>query len=226
MVLYEIADLSSVWVVASVHERDLNALRVGMTARFTATNGQAQPLTARVDLIEPLLEESTRTTRVRLVVPNREGRLRPGQFGEVEFELPSSPGLFVPRDAVIRTGEHEYVYVATGKDRFEPRLVQTGLMREGRVQLLSGVAAGDRVVTRGSFMLDSESRLQASLALAPAPPSGSQGGSPDQGPSCDAEFSQERQADKYMQCRACERQHAGMGRMVADCKNAIPRPWR
>lgn len=226
MVLYEIADLSSVWVVASVHERDLNAMRVGMTARFTTTNGQAEPLTARVDLVEPLLEESTRTTRVRLVVPNRKGRLRPGQFGDVEFELPSSPGLFVPRDAVIRTGEHEYVYVATGQDRFEPRLVQTGLSRESRVQLLSGVAEGDRVVTRGSFMLDSESRLQASLASAPAPTSSSGGGSPDQGPSCETEFDQQRQADKYMQCRACERQHAGMGRMVADCKNAIPRPWR
>jgi Cu(I)/Ag(I) efflux system membrane fusion protein len=225
MVLYEIADLSSVWVVASVHERDLNAMRAGMTARFT-TNGQTEPLIARVDLVEPLLEESTRTTRVRLVVPNRKGRLRPGQFGEVEFELPSSPGLFVPRDAVIRTGEQEYVYVATGQDRFEPRLVQTGLSREGRVQLLSGVAEGDRVVTRGSFMLDSESRLQASLASTPAPTSSSGGGSPDQGPSCDAEFNQERQADKYRQCRACERQHAGMGRMVADCKNAIPRPWR
>jgi Cu(I)/Ag(I) efflux system membrane fusion protein len=72
MALYEIADLSNVWVVASVHERDLNTLRVGMTARFTTTNGQMESLTARVDLVEPLLEESTRTTRVRLVVPNRE----------------------------------------------------------------------------------------------------------------------------------------------------------
>jgi Cu(I)/Ag(I) efflux system membrane fusion protein len=226
MVLYEISDLSSVWVVASVHERDLNAMRVGMTARFTTTSTPAEPLSGRVDLIEPLLEESTRTTRVRLVVPNRDGRLRPGQFGEVEFELSASPKLFVPRDAVIRTGEHEYVYVATSAERFEPRVVRTGLSREGRVQLLSGVAAGDRVVTRGSFMLDSESRLQASLAAAPAPTSGSQGGSPDQGPSCETEFDQQRQADKYMQCRACERQHAGMGRMVADCKNAIARPWR
>jgi hypothetical protein len=127
----------------------------------------------------------------------------------------------VPRDAVIRTGEHEYVYVATSAERFEPRVVRTGLSREGRVQVLSGVAEGDRVVTRGSFMLDSESRLQASLAAAPAPASGSQGGSADQGPSCETEFDQERQADKYRQCRACERQHAGMGSMVADCKNAI-----
>ena len=111
-------------------------------------------------------------------------------------------------------------------ERFEPRVVRTSLSREGRVQVLSGVVEGDRVVTRGSFMLDSESRLQASLAAAPAPAPGSQGGSADQGPSCETEFDDQRQADKYRQCRACEQQHAGMGSMVADCKNAIARPWR
>lgn len=168
MVLYEIADLSSVWVIASVHERDLNAMKVGMTARFMPTNGQSERLDGKIDLIEPQLDESSRTTRVRLIVPNREGRLRPGQFGEVEFELPASPGLFVPRDSVIRTGEHAYVYVATSPERFEPRLVRTGMSRDARVQVLSGLSEGDRVVTRGSFMLDSESRLQASLAAAPA----------------------------------------------------------
>jgi membrane fusion protein, copper/silver efflux system len=226
MVLYEIADLSSVWLLASVHERDLGAVRVGMSASFTTSASQAEPLRARVELIEPTLEESTRTTRVRLVVPNREGRLRPGQFGEVEFELPASPGLFVPRDAVIRTGENEYVYVATSAERFEPRLVRVGPTREGRVQLLAGVSEGDRVVTRGSFMLDSESRLQASLAAAPAPASSARGASSEQGPSCETEFDHGKQAEKYLQCRACERQHLGMGRMVADCKEAIPRPWR
>ncbi len=177
MVLYEIADLSSVWVIASVHERDVASLKVGATARFTQS-GTEGVLTGRVDLIEPMLEESTRTTRVRVSFPNRDGSLRPGQFGEVEFDLPVSDGLFVPNDAVIRTGEHEYVYVATAPDRFEPRAVRTGITREGRVQILSGVAAGDRIVTRGSFMLDSESRLQASLAAvaAPAPAASAQGG--------------------------------------------------
>lgn len=224
MVLYEIADLSNVWVIASAHERDVTSLSVGATAHFTQSSSSGGALTGRVSLIEPTLEEATRTTRVRLVLPNREGALRPGQFGEVEFELPATDGLFVPSDAVIRTGQHEYVYVATAPDRFEPRSVRTGITREGRVQVLSGVVAGDRVVTRGSFMLDSESRLQASLAVAPTPASSSQGSSPEQGPSCETAFDRERFADKYAQCRACERQHAGMGSMVADCKNAISRP--
>lgn len=176
MVLYEIADLSSVWVVASLHEHDVNAMKVGMEAHFTITS-QEEPLTGRVELIEPILEEATRTTRVRIVVVNDDGRLRPGQFGEIEFTLPGSLGLSVPRDAVIRTGEHEYVYVATAPDRFEPRLVRTGLARDGRVQVLSGLAEGERVVTRGSFMLDSESRLKASLATAPTS-SGSRASAP------------------------------------------------
>lgn len=168
LVLYEIADLSKVWVVASVHERDLAALRVGTPARFTLS-GSDRSTAAKVVLIEPLLDETTRSTRVRFVLPNPDGALRPGQYGEVDIELPAAQGLFVTRDAVIRTGENEYVYVATGPDAFEPRSVRIGLRRGDRVQVLEGLSAGERVVTRGSFMLDSESRLAASLAAAPAP---------------------------------------------------------
>jgi membrane fusion protein, copper/silver efflux system len=229
MVLYEIADLSSLWVIASVPERDLGAIRSGTPARFSSSSSP-EPLSGRVDLVEPSLEESTRTSRVRLVIQNKSGQLRPGQFGEVEFELPASAGLFVPRDAVIRTGEHEYVYVAVSAERFEPRLVKIGLAREGRLQIVSGVEEGERVVTRGSFMVDSESRLQASLAAAPAPKvssaTSSDAASPETGPSCEAAFDSKQYPDKYNQCRACERQHAGMGSMVADCKNAIEKPWR
>jgi len=169
-VLYEISDLSTLWVIASVHERDLSAMKVGAPAEFTVSGSQGAPRSGKIDLVEPLLEEATRTARVRLVLKNAEGDLRPGQFGHVEFELPAAPGLFVPRDAVIRTGEHEYVYVATTEGHFEPRSVETGISRGGRIEIKSGVREGDRVVTRGSFMLDSESRLKASLARSPAAP--------------------------------------------------------
>ncbi len=166
-VLYELADLSTVWVVASVHERDVGNLRVGMTAHFVITGQQITPIEARVELVEPLLEESTRTSRVRLAVRNRDFLLRPGQFGEVTFDLPAAEGLFVPREAVIHTGEHEYVYVATGNEKFEPRVVRTGTEVDARIQIIEGLSAGERVVTRGSFMLDSESRLKASLTATP-----------------------------------------------------------
>ncbi|MCC6213518.1 MAG: efflux RND transporter periplasmic adaptor subunit [Polyangiaceae bacterium] len=167
-VLYEISDLSTVWVVASVHERDLGAVPIGAPARFSSAAADATALTARVDSVEPSIDEPTRTSRVRLVVRNPDGRLLPGQYGEVELELPGAPRLLVPRDAVVRTGERTYVYVAAPGDRFEPRRVTAGREREGRVEILAGLSEGERVVTRGGFMLDSESRLQASLAATPA----------------------------------------------------------
>jgi membrane fusion protein, copper/silver efflux system len=166
-VLYELCDLSTVWLIASVHERDLVSVRVGTPAHFVVAGSATAPVAASVELVEPQLDESTRTSRVRLTLKNQRFLLRPGQFGEVTFDLPAAEGLFVPRDAVIYTGEHHYVYVARDGEQFEPRSVRTGIEVDSRVQILEGLGAGERVVTRGSFMLDSESRLQASLANAP-----------------------------------------------------------
>lgn len=225
-VLYELADLSLVWVIASVHERDIGSVLPGTIAHVSVTRQLTTPIEARVELVEPQLDESTRTSRVRLAVRNRNFLLRPGQFGEVTFDLPAAQGLFVPRDAVIYTGEHQYVYVVTGSEQFEPRIVRTGTEVEASVQVVNGLVAGDRVVTRGSFMLDSESRLQASLAAAPAASNAPSTSSTGQGASCSAAFDRERFPDKYTQCLACERQHAGMGSMLDDCKSAIARPWR
>jgi Cu(I)/Ag(I) efflux system membrane fusion protein len=224
--LYEIADLTRVWVIASVRERDLPNVRAGMTARFASSSQPNNGVVARVDLVEPEVSETTRTARVRLTIQNSKFELRPGQYGDVTFELPESTALLVPRDAVIHTGEHAYVFVDVGSGRFEPRTVRVGTQAGERVQILDGLSEGDRVVSRGSFMLDSESRLQASLAAAPSPPSQGGSGSSEQGPSCEDAFDRQRYSDKFNQCRLCERQHAGMGNMVADCKNAIPRPWR
>jgi membrane fusion protein, copper/silver efflux system len=187
--LYEIADLSTVWIVASIHERDLPAITVGTEARFVVAGTKESAWTGKLSLIEPFVDPATRTTRARLVVPNRApgdgksgaskktsgiGPLRPGQYGEVELDLPTTNGLFVPQEAVIRTGEHAYVFVATGADRFEPHEVELGLAKDARVQITEGVRAGDRVVSRGGFLLDAESRLQASLLAQPtAAPSAS-----------------------------------------------------
>lgn len=163
VVLYEVSDLSTLWILASVHERDLSALKVGATARFLQANTGSEAILGKIELFEPLLDEATRSARVRLSLKNPDGLLRPGQYGEVEFDLPARTGLFVPRDAVIRTGEADYVYVRVDRERFEPRRVQTGISREGLVEVTSGITAEQEVVSRGSFMLDSESRLRASL---------------------------------------------------------------
>lgn len=216
--LYELADLSRVWVVASVHERDVGALRpgtpalrVGTSASFSPAGATGAPWVGRVALLEPVLDEATRTLRLRLVVPNRGLALRPGQVGEVELALPGARGLFVPRDALVRTGAHDYVYVDVGGERFEPRSVRVGAAVGDRVEVVAGLAEGDRVVTRGGFMLDSESRLQASLRERSSEVS------------CESDFDPARFADRHAQCLACERRDAGDR---AACKAAIPRPWR
>ncbi|HKO95192.1 MAG TPA: efflux RND transporter periplasmic adaptor subunit, partial [Polyangiaceae bacterium] len=160
--LYEIADLSRVWVIASAHERDLAVVVPGMSARFASSSRPAEPVAARVDLVEPEVSETTRTVRVRLTLQNPKSMFRPGQYGDVTFELPQSEALLVAKDSVIHTGEQAYVFVDTGAGRFEPRTVRVGAEAGERVQVLEGVAEGERVVSRGNFMLDSESRLQAS----------------------------------------------------------------
>jgi Cu(I)/Ag(I) efflux system membrane fusion protein len=107
---------------------------------------------------------------VRLVVDNPQLRLRPGQYGDVVFDLPAASALVVPRDAVIDTGQQQYVYVDRGEGRFEPRLVRVGSLFGEDRQVLDGLREGERVVTRGNFMLDAESRLQAALSEVPVTP--------------------------------------------------------
>jgi Cu(I)/Ag(I) efflux system membrane fusion protein len=183
-VLYELADLSSLWVIASVHERDAAQIRVGMNAEFRPAGDSAAPLQARVALIEPQLDENNRQSRVRLGLRNDGHTLRPGQYGEVSFELPARRGLFVPRDAVIDTGLSRYVYVQTGDERFEPRAVDLGPQNGELVEIRTGLRAGERVVTRGNFMLDSESRLRASLteSTTVVPPEPAREATPERAP--------------------------------------------
>lgn len=168
MALYELSDLSRVWIVASLYERDLSRIRRGSAARFSAA-GESAPIEARVELIEPSVGSETRTARVRLSVPNPAMRLRPGQYGDVTFALPGASSLVVPRDAVADTGVAQYAFVDAGGGRFEPRRVRTGALLGEDLEVLEGLREGERVVARGSFMVDSESRLQAALAGSPAP---------------------------------------------------------
>lgn len=174
-VLYEIADLSRVWIIASLAERDLARVHRGTPALFAATGLDGPALAARVELVEPSVGVETRTARVRLAVANPALRLRPGQYGDVTFALPGSLALVVPRDAVTDTGTARYAFVATGGGRFEPRRVRTGALMGDDLEVTDGLREGERVVARGGFMIDSESRLQSALGASPA---ASDGGAP------------------------------------------------
>lgn len=158
--LLTIADLSRVWVLAEVPEANIPGIRVGATAQldFPASGRQAFP--ARVDFLYPTLTDRTRTLRVRFSAANPGAGLRPGLYGTAAFATAGQPVITVPRDAIVDTGVQQHVFVATG-DRFEPRAVTLGVQLADRVEVRSGLEAGERIVAAGVFLLDSESRLRA-----------------------------------------------------------------
>lgn len=166
--LYEIASLDRVWVTASVDARDLIRVRRGAPASFRAADAPAR--SATVTWIEPVASLETRTARVRVELQNPGGLLRPGAVGELEITTAAPAGeaeaLHVPRDAVIDTGARQYVFIDRGEGRYEPRIVSLGPLDAEGYPVRDGLRAGERVVTRGTFLVDAESRLRATLAPA------------------------------------------------------------
>ena len=158
--LLTIADLSRVWVLAEVPESGITAVRVGARAQLDFPASGRPPFTARLDFIYPTLTDRTRTLRVRFSAANADGRLRPGLYGTAALESAGPQVITVPRDAVVDTGVQQHVFVANG-DRFEPRAVTLGVQLADRVEVRSGLKAGERIVAAGVFLLDSESRLRA-----------------------------------------------------------------
>jgi membrane fusion protein, copper/silver efflux system len=158
--LLTIADLSRVWVLAEVPEANIPGIRVGTTAQLDFPASGRPPFAARVDFVYPTLTDRTRTLRVRFLATNTGGRLRPGLYGTAAFESVGLPVITVPRDAVVDTGQEQHVFVAVG-NRFEPRVVTLGVQLTDRVEVRSGLEAGEQIVAAGVFLLDSESRLRA-----------------------------------------------------------------
>jgi Cu(I)/Ag(I) efflux system membrane fusion protein len=157
-----LADLSQVWVIAEVAEADAAQVSTGATATLNFPMSGRDPFAAMVEFVYPTLTERTRTVRVRLPVPNRDGKLRPGMYGNAEFSPAARTALTVSRDAVIDTGESQHVFVHTSENMIEPRKVKIGARLADRVEILQGLTPGDHVVTSGVFLIDSESRLRAS----------------------------------------------------------------
>ena len=229
-VLFEVADLSQVWVTADIYEQDISRIHVGQAARLELSSYPGERHTGKVRFIYPVLDASSRTLRVRLEFKNRSDRngprLRPGMYGTVYLDLPSTTGLTVPAEAVVDTGEMHYVFVAKDGGHFEPRQVKIGGRVKDRVEILSGVSEGETVVTTGNFLIDSESRLRAAIEGQTSGAGAPAGGAPAPASTCDGVIDAGKFPDKYQACRACEIQHRGMGTMEEDCKKAIPKPWK
>ena len=160
---YEIIDLSSIWVLADVYEGELLRVKVGAPATLTLKAVPGKEFQGRVTFIDPFLDSKTRTAKVRIVFANPSLELKPEMFGEVQLRSRPRRALRVPSDAVIDSGTRSVVFVALGDGKFQPRLVRLGASDGDQVELLEGLTAGETVVTRANFLVDSESRLKASL---------------------------------------------------------------
>jgi Cu(I)/Ag(I) efflux system membrane fusion protein/cobalt-zinc-cadmium efflux system membrane fusion protein len=169
--LYSVADLYSVWVYAQVFQNDLGRVKVGDTAAITVDSWPGRTFTGHVGFISPQLDQTTRTARVRLEIPNRDGKLSLGMFVNIRLALPMGRQLAIPVTAVFQSGTRQIAFVDRGGGSFEPREIETGASAADQFVVLKGLKAGERIVTSANFLIDSESQLQAALgSFAPPPP--------------------------------------------------------
>jgi len=163
--LYRITDHSHLWIIADVSESDLSSIRVGTHAAVTLRAYAGAPVEGEVTLIYPELRAETRTARVRIEVPNPEGRLKVDMYADVVFSDGGgeNPVVAVPESALIDSGTRQVVLIAKGEGRFEPRAVKLGRRGGGFVEIREGVETGEEVVTAATFLIDAESNLKAAL---------------------------------------------------------------
>lgn len=163
--IYRLADLSSVWALTQIYESDLPFVKEGQPVTVRTTYGSDRTFSGKVDLLLPEVDEQTRTVAARLVLENPDGFLRPNMFVDVRFAVQlADSAVLVPDIAVLRSGDRDTVFVALDGGSFEPREVTLGVRSEGYFyEVKDGLAAGERVVTSGQFMLDSESQLREAI---------------------------------------------------------------
>ena len=162
--LYQVTDLSSVWVVAEVYEQDIGLVKTRAGAAVTLPAYPGQSFKGTVTYVYPTLKAETRTVPVRIELPNPQQLLKPAMFAQVDLQLgPATPVLTVPDSAVIDSGKRRIVLVQRAEGRFEPREVRTGARGDQYIEVLDGVKAGEEVVVAANFLIDAESNLKAAI---------------------------------------------------------------
>ena len=168
MPLYRLADLGTVWIEADIYEQDLRMVNVGETVKVEIDAYPGESFSGRASYVYPDVRPDTRTGRIRVALANPGTRLKPGMYATVLIDAPVvERAVLVPRDAVMHSGTHAMVFVEESRGVFRAREVQVGSDDGGRTQILSGLLAGERVVDRANFLLDSESRLTDALGAMP-----------------------------------------------------------
>lgn len=165
MKLYRIADLSNVWLYADIYEHEVSLVRVDQTVAISLASHPGETLRGKIIYIYPYLDTQTRTNRIRVELANLQGKLKPGMYANSEIEIDLGSPLTVPDSAVLQSGLRQLVFIDQGQGIFSPREIKLGVKADSRFVVLHGLAAGERVVTSGQFLLDSESKLQSATSM-------------------------------------------------------------
>lgn len=161
MELYQIADLSKVWIMITLYEYDVSTVRIGDEAEVQMPYDPNITLRAKISYISPDIEAETRTAKARIEIENKSQSLKPGMYVNVSVKKDLGESIVVPDNAIIDTGMRKIVFVKSRQTTFEPREVKVGPRVEGQFIILSGLKAGEEVVSGAHFFLDAESKLKA-----------------------------------------------------------------
>jgi len=162
--LYKVADLSTVWVQGEIYEYEIPLVKLGQPAAITLASYPGEVFRGKVTYINPVLQEKTRTVKVRFEFPNtKDWRLKPQMYANVELKIPLGKRLVVPDEAVLDSGTKQLIFIDKGQGTFEPRDVKVGARVDGYTEILAGLSAGEKVVTSANFLIDSESQLKAAI---------------------------------------------------------------
>jgi Cu(I)/Ag(I) efflux system membrane fusion protein len=159
--LFAVSDLSMVWLYADLYEKDIAAVQVGQDVAVTVPSYPGETFTGRVSFINAVLDDTTRTVKVRIELSNPEGKLKPNMFANATVSVPLGETLVIPSSSLLDTGKRKVVFIAQGEDTFVKRDIVTGQETQGYIQVLSGLNAGDTVVTAAAFLIDSQTQLGA-----------------------------------------------------------------
>jgi RND family efflux transporter MFP subunit len=159
--LYTVSDFSTVWVNADVFEYEVPFVKVGQHAEMQLSYYPGKTWNGHVSFIYPTVDPTTRTVKVRMEFPNPDFTLKPQMFADVDLKVSYGNQIVVPQEAVLDSGKEQRVFVAKGEGYFEPHEITIGAKLDGKVVVLSGLKAGETVVSSGNFLVDSESRLKS-----------------------------------------------------------------
>ena len=159
--LFAVTDLSTIWLYADVYERDLASIKEGQEVTVTTPAYPGQTFSGVISFISPVLDDATRTTKVRVELGNPDGKLKPNMFANVAIKSPLSETLVIPTSSIIDTGLRKIVFIAQDDSTFIKRDIVVGQESNGSIQVLSGLNGGDVVVTQAAFLIDSQTQLGA-----------------------------------------------------------------